>query len=47
MAHAISRTPTAPLQQRLQIFSKIRAFFTALTFARAKGTAERRIENAG
>jgi hypothetical protein len=41
------RTTTAPLQQRLQIFSETQVFLAALAFARAKGTAERRIENAG
>jgi hypothetical protein len=35
------------LQQRLQSFSKTQVFLAALAFARAKGTAERRIENAG
>jgi hypothetical protein len=38
---------TASLQQRLQIFSKTQVFLAALAFARAKSTAERRIENAG
>jgi hypothetical protein len=35
------------LQQRLQIFSETQVFLATLAFARAKGTAERRIENTG
>jgi hypothetical protein len=35
------------LQQRLQIFSETQVFLATLAFARAKGAAERRIENAG